>query len=948
MSDEKNFYDPTQQNEVIDDMFEKYFLEYASYVILERAVPAGEDGLKPVQRRFLHALKEMDDGRFNKVANVIGSTMQYHPHGDASIGDAIVNIGQKELLLDIQGNWGDIRTGDPAAAGRYIEVRLSKFALEVLFNEDTTEWQMSYDGRKREPVTLPAKFPLVLEMGVEGIAVGLSTKIMPHNFIELCDASIKHLKKQAFILYPDFLTGGSIDVSNYNDGARGGKVKMRAKISEVDKKTLKITEIPFSTTTGSIIESIIKANDTGKIKIKKVEDNTAKNVEIIIHLAPNTSTDITIDALYAFTNCEVSNSPNAVVIIDNKPHFLGVSQILRSSTDQTVHLLKRELEIKRSELMEKVLYSSLEKIFIENRIYRDIEECVTFEAVIDTIDAGLEPFKADFYRVITREDILRLTEIKIKRISKYDGFKAEDLMRKLQEELLEVEDNLANIIRYTIDFFKDLIKKYGKGRERRTEITQFGEVQAAVVAANNQKLYVDKEGGFIGYGLKKDELVMECSDIDDIVAFRADGKFSITKIQEKVFVGKNINYCSVFRKNDERRIYNVIYLDGQTGRTFAKRFAVTGVTRDKEYDLTKGSARSKILYFSANENGEAEIVTLNLTASSTAKKKVFDFDFAELLIKNRSAMGNLVTKYSVRKITFKSAGVSTLGGVDIWYTSALGRLNKDEHGQYLGNFGPNDKIIVIYKTGEYELTNFELTNHYEQRQVQSIAKFSEKGVISCIYYDGDQKNYHIKRFSIETSTLDKKFLFITDHNRSELMMVSYDKKPRIEIKFKKQRKSETETLIFKMEELIEVKGWKALGNKLNYDKIIEIKVLPSEQDAEEEEEEDSIDLAIENSNSEEEYETESNQEVSVEVEITNELEIEIISENEKRIEVTNESQIVITESLEEVQASEKGSSETAEPNSSKEEEKSKKSKKVNTEKDKNKDNTNGDGQLGLF
>jgi topoisomerase-4 subunit A len=832
MSEESHNYNPNQQNEVIDDMFEKYFLEYASYVILERAVPAIEDGLKPVQRRFLHALKEMDDGRFNKVANVIGSTMQFHPHGDASIGEAIVNVGQKELLLDIQGNWGDIRTGDSAAAPRYIEVRLSKFAHDVLFNEDTTEWQMSYDGRKREPVTLPSKFPLVLEMGVEGIAVGLSTKIMPHNFIELCEASIKYLKKQPFTLYPDFLTGGLIDVSSYNDGARGGKVKMRAKISELDKKTLVISEIPFSTTTGSIIESIIKANDAGKIKIKKVEDNTAKNVEILIHLAPNTSTDITIDALYAFTNCEMSVSPNAVVIIQNKPHFLGVSDILKHSTDQSLNLLKRELEIRKSELMERLLYSSLEKIFIENRIYRDIEECETFEAVIETIDKGLEPYKKDFYREITREDILRLTEIKIKRISKFDGFKADELMRKLEEELLIVEDNLNNLVRYTIDFFQDLLKKYGKGRERRTEITQFGEVQAAVVAANNQKLYVDREAGFIGYGLKKDEYVMDCSDIDDIIAFRSDGKLSVAKIQEKVFMGKGIIHCSVFRKNDERRIYNVIYLDGKEGRTYAKRFAVTGVTRDKEYDLTKGSPRSKILYFSANENGEAETVTINLTASSTAKKKIFDFDFAELLIKNRSAMGNLVTKYSVRKIAFKSAGKSTLGGVDIWYTPTLGRLNKDEHGQYLGNFEATDKILVIYKTGEYEITNFELTNHYDPRQVQTITKYKEAGIISCIYYDGDQKNYHIKRFVIETSTMDKKFMFITDHNRSELLMVSYDKKPRIEIKIKKTRKSDPETLIFKIDELIEVKGWKALGNKLNFEKIVNIKILESEVESE--------------------------------------------------------------------------------------------------------------------
>lgn len=835
MSEEN--YDPTQQKELLDDMFEKYFLEYASYVILERAVPAIDDGLKPVQRRFLHALKEMDDGRFNKVANVIGSTMQFHPHGDASIGDAIVNIGQKELLLDIQGNWGDIRTGDSAAAPRYIEVRLSKFAHDVLFNEDTTEWQMSYDGRKREPVTLPAKFPLVLEMGAEGIAVGLSTKILPHNFIELCEASIKYLKNQPFELYPDFLTGGQIDVSNYNDGARGGKVKMRAKISEVDKKTLKISEIPFSTTTGSLIESIIKANDSGKIKIKKVEDNTAKHVEILIHLAPNTSTDITIDALYAFTNCEVSVSPNAVVIVDQKPHFLGVSDILKNSTDQTLHLLRRELEIRKSELLEKILYSSLEKIFIENRIYRDIEECETFEAVVDTIDKGLDPYKKDFYREIVREDILRLTEIRIKRISKYDSFKADELMRKQEEELVEVNDHLENMVRYTTNFFLELIRKYGKGRERRTEIVQFGEVQAAVVAANNQKLYVDKENGFIGYGLKKDEFVMDCSDIDDIIVFRADGKFSVVKIQDKVFVGKNIIFCAVFRKNDERKIYNVIYLDGKSGRTFAKRFAVTGVTRDKEYDVTKGSPRSKVLYFSANENGEAEIVTVNLTASTNAKKKIFDFNFADLLIKNRSALGNLVSKYAVRKINFKAAGKSTLGGVDIWYTPTLGRLNKDGHGNSLGNFGPTDKILVLYNTGEYELTNFELTNHYDPRQVVAISKFFEKRPVSCIYLDGEHRNHHVKRFVIETSTMDKKFSFISEHPKSELVFASYDWKPRLEIKHRKDRKTEVTTELYKLEEMIDVKGWKALGNKLPFDKVVNLKILDPEPVEEEEIEE---------------------------------------------------------------------------------------------------------------
>lgn len=823
-------HEQTPPRELIDQMFENYFLDYASYVILERAVPAGEDGLKPVQRRFLHALKEMDDGRFNKVANVIGATMQYHPHGDASIGDAIVTIGQKELLLDIQGNWGDIRTGDSAAAPRYIEVRLSKFAHDVLFNEDITEWQLSYDGRKREPVTLPAKFPLVLELGVEGIAVGLSTKIMPHNFVEICQACIAYLKKQKFTLYPDFLTGGLIDVSNYNDGMRGGRVKVRAKIEEFDKKTLVIRDIPFSTTTSSLIDSIIKANDQGKIKIKKVEDNTARDVEIIVHLAPNTSPDITIDALYAFTQCEVSISPNAVIILDNKPHFVGVSDILKASTDQTLHLLQRELEIRKNELMEKLLYSSLEKIFIEKRIYRDIEECVTFEAVIQTIDKGLTPYKSDFYREIIEEDIIRLTEIRIKRISKYDAFKADELMRKQQEELTQVEDNLRNLVRYAIEFYQMLLKKYSKGRERRTEIREFGDVQAAVVAANNQKLYVDRAGGFVGYGLKKDEYVMDCSDIDDIIVFRKDGKYLITKIQDKTFVGKDIIHCAVYRKNDERMVYNVIYSDGQTGRTFAKRFPVTSVTRDKEYDVTKGTPKSKVHYFSSNENGEAEQVTIHLTAASTAKKKVFEWDFAENDIKNRSALGYLVTKYPVRKVAFKTAGKSTLGGVDIWYLPTIGRLNKDEHGQFLGNFEAEDKILVLYKNGEYELTNFELTNHYDPKQVSIIAQFQPNRAVSAVYMDGEQKNYYIKRFKIETTTLDKKFCFISDHPKSELFTVSYDDMPRVEISFKREKRSSPiEKEVFKIDEFVDVRGWKAMGNKIPFDKILQVSTLASEK-----------------------------------------------------------------------------------------------------------------------
>lgn len=825
MSEENKKYDPLQQKEVLDDMFESWFLDYASYVILERAVPAIEDGLKPVQRRIMHALKEMDDGRFNKVANVIGSSMQYHPHGDASIGDAIVALGQKNLLLDTQGNWGDVRTGDGAAAPRYIEVRLSKFANDVLFNEDTTEWQMSYDGRKREPVNLPSKFPLLLAQGVEGIAVGLSTKVMPHNFIELCEASISCLKKEPFQLYPDFLTGGLVDVGNYNDGGRGGKIKVRAKIAELDKKTLEIQEIPFSTTTATLIDSIIKANDAGKIKIKKVEDNTAKNVSIIIHLAPNTSPDITIDALYAFTECENSISPNACIIIDNKPHFVTVSDILKDCTEQTKHLLQRELEIRKHELKEKLLYSSLEKIFIENKIYRDIEECTTFEAVVATVDKGLEPYKKDFYREIIEEDLLRLLEIKIKRISKFDAFKADELMKRLLDELAEVEDNLANIVRYTIAFYKDLLKKYGKGRERKTEIRQFESVQATVVAANNQKLYVDREGGFIGYGLKKDEYVMDCSDIDDIIAFKRDGKYVITKVQEKVFVGKDIIYCSVFRKNDERKIYNAVYLDGKSGTSYAKRFFVTGITRDKEYDVSMGNPKSKVLYFTANDNGEAETVAVNLTANSTAKKKQFDWDFSILAIKNRSSMGNVFTKFPIRKVVLKSAGKSTLGGMDIWFDAVIGKLNRDEHGQYLGNFGSEDKILVIYKDGQYEFTNFELTNRYEQKDILKLVKYEPERPISCLHFEGEHKIFYIKRFKIETTTMDKKFMFISDTKNSRLLTACLDKYPRFEIKTKADKKAPIETQVINVDEFVDIRGWKAIGQKINAFDITEVKLL---------------------------------------------------------------------------------------------------------------------------
>ena len=823
--------DGALQNQIaVAGMYENWFLEYASYVILERAVPAVEDGLKPVQRRILHALKEMDDGRFNKVANVIGQTMQYHPHGDASINDAIVNLGQKELLFDCQGNWGDNRTGDSAAAARYIEVRLSKFASDVVFNNQTTEWQMSYDGRKREPITLPIKFPLLLAQGVEGIAVGLATKIMPHNFCEIIQASIDILNNKKVELYPDFLLGGMMDASNYNDGLRGGKIRIRAKIDELDKKTLVITEIPYTTTTTSLIDSIIKANDTGKIKIKKVIDNTAKDVEIQIQLAPGISPDVTIDALYAFTDCEVSISPNACVIIEDKPHFMGVGEILRVSTNQTVDLLRQELEIRKGELMERVLFSALEKIFIENRIYRDIEECETFELVIQTVDKGLEPYKKDFYREITEEDILKLLEIRIKRISKFDSFKADELMKRLLDELAEVEDHLANLIRFAIDYFKNLLAKYGKGRERRTEIKNFNTISATVVAAANQKLYVNREAGFIGYGLKKDEYVMDCSDIDDIIVFRSNGTCVVTKVQEKVFVGRDIIYCCVFKKNDDRKVYNLVYLDGKSGTSYVKRFKVTSVTRDREYKVSSDHAKSKLTYFSANENGEAEVIQISLTANCTAKIKQFDYDFAKLAIKGRESLGNMLTKYPVRKITMKSAGVSTLGGVDIWYDPTIGRLNRDGHGDHIGNFEPNDSILAIYSSGNYELTNFELTNRYPAEEIMYLKKFEPQAIISAAYFDGSNKTHLIKRFHLETTSLDKKFLFITDHKASKLIAVTDNYAPNVQIKHKPDGKT-NELEIIPIDDLAEVRGWKALGSKLNYPKLVEVLFLETEEEA---------------------------------------------------------------------------------------------------------------------
>ncbi|RPA69187.1 DNA gyrase/topoisomerase IV subunit A [Cyclobacteriaceae bacterium YHN15] len=809
----------------VTGMYKDWFLDYASYVILERAVPAIEDGLKPVQRRILHAMKEMDDGRFNKVANIIGQSMQYHPHGDASIGDAIVNLGQKDLLIETQGNWGDIRTGDGAAAARYIEARLSKFALEVVFNPQTTEWQLSYDGRKREPVTLPVKFPLLLAQGVEGIAVGLSTKILPHNFIELIEGSIRVLNGEKTNILPDFPTGGLADFSEYNEGLRGGRIKVRARIEEEDNKTLLIKDIPFGTTTNSLIESIIKANDKGKIKIKKVVDNTAKDVEILIQLAPGQSPDMTIDALYAFTDCEVSISPNACVIIEEKPIFLTVNEILEYNTKQTKKLLKSELEIRKGELMEKLLFSSLEKIFIENRIYRDIEECETWEAVIQTIDKGLDPFKPEFYRDITTEDIVRLTEIKIKRISKFDAFKADELMRKLQEELKEVNYNLKHLTEYAIKYYENLLNKYGKGRERKTEIRTFDTIEATVVAANNAKLYVNRADGFVGYGLKKDEFICDCSDLDDIIVIRKDGKCVVTKIQEKGFVGKDIIHVAVFRKGDERMVYNLIYLDGGSGKAMVKRFQVLAVTRDREYDLTKGTKGSKILYLTANPNGEAEIITVYLTQGAKARIKVFDFEFSTIEIKGRSAGGNILTKYPVRKIQLKMEGVSTLGGLDIYYDNSIGRLNTDQRGRKIGNFLGEDRIIVFYKNGDYELTTFELTNRYESNSVVLIEKFDTQKVYSIIYYDGVSKNHFVKRFLIETTTLNKKFNVVSDHKQSQLLIVSSDKQPQVKVLLAKGK--EQEEVEYDLDMLIDVKGWKAIGNKLSSHKVLEIKLLDS-------------------------------------------------------------------------------------------------------------------------
>ena len=814
--------EPAQKSEItpvptqhVSGMYKDWFLDYASYVILERAVPDLRDGLKPVQRRILHAMREMDDGRFHKVANIIGQTMQYHPHGDAAIGDALVNLGQKDLLIDTQGNWGDFRTGDDAAAARYIEARLSRFALEVVFNKDTTEWQVSYDGRKAEPVFLPVKFPLVLAQGVEGIAVGLSTRILPHNFCELIRGSIDILKGNETNILPDFPTGGFIDVSDYDHGNRGSRVRLRARMEATDKKTILIREIPYGTTTSSLIESIIKASDKGKIKIKKVTDNTAKDVEIAIELAAGVSPDVTVDALYAFTDCEISISPSTCVIEEETPVFLSVDEILKKSTRNTKELLKRELEIRLAELEEKWHFSSLEKIFIEKRIYRNIEECETWEAVIKTIDKGLTPYKKLLQREVTEEDIVRLTEIKIKRISKFDSFKADELIRDLQKEMKSVKHNLRHLTDYAIAYFEELLKKYGKGRERKTEIRKFDVIEAKAVVANNAKLYVNREDGFIGFGLKKDEFVAECSDIDDVIAFTEEGKMKVVRIAEKVFIGKKILYVNVWKKDDERMTYHMIYSDGKSGKAFAKRFNVTGITRDKDYDLAQGNPKSKVWYFSANPNSEGEVVSLQLHPNAKAHNKMFDFDFSELAVKGRSSIGNTVTKYPLKKITQKEKGTSTLGGRKIWLDETVGRLNTDTRGKYLGEFDTGDMLLVISRDGNYELTGFDLSNRFEMRDVILIEKFDENKIISAVYWDGQQRQMFVKRFYIEAGVADKKYLFVSEAAGSKLFFASTEDAPQVEITIVKGRKQEEIKEIIDIAKFIDVKGWKSQGNRLS-------------------------------------------------------------------------------------------------------------------------------------
>lgn len=807
----------------VSGMFKDWFLDYASYVILERAVPAIEDGFKPVQRRIMHSMKDLDDGRYNKVANIVGHTMQYHPHGDASIADAMVQIGQKDLLIDTQGNWGNILTGDSAAAARYIEARLSKFALDVVYNPKITEWQASYDGRRKEPVNLPVMFPLLLAQGGEGIAVGLSTKILPHNFIELIDASIKHLKGKKFMLYPDFPTAGIIDISNYNDGMRGGRVRVRAKISQLDKNTLVITEIPYGTNTSSLIDSILKANDKGKIKIKKIEDNTAAEVEILVHLPSGISPDKTIDALYAFTSCESSISPLGCVIEDNKPLFVGVTEMLRRSTDNTVQLLKSELEIQLGEFEEQWHFASLERIFIENRIYRDIEEEETWEGVIQAIDKGLKPHTKHLKREVLEEDIVRLTEIRIKRISKFDIDKAQQKIDALEDQIAQVKHHLAHLIDYAIAYFERLKKDYGKGRERKTEIRTFDDVDATKVVIRNTKLYVNRAEGFVGTSLKKDEYVCDCSDIDDIIVFTKEGKMMVSKVDAKTFVGKDIIHVAVFKKKDKRTIYNMIYRDGSKGPSYVKRFAVTSITRDKEYDLTNGNKGSLVWYFSANPNGEAEMVTIYLRQVGSIKKLKWDLDFADVLIKGRASKGNKVTKHAIKKVELKEKGVSTLKPRKIWFDDTVQRLNVDERGELVGEFRGEDRILIITQSGTVKTIIPEITTHFDDDMIV-MEKWIPKKPISAIYFDGEKERYYVKRFVVENESKEERF--ISDHPNSQLEIVSTDWRPMAEVEFTKERgKDRKDNMEVNFEEFIAVKGITAQGNQLTKDKINQVSLL---------------------------------------------------------------------------------------------------------------------------
>ncbi|MEJ8768680.1 DNA gyrase/topoisomerase IV subunit A [Prevotella sp. HCN-7019] len=804
----------------LSGMYQTWFLDYASYVILERAVPHIEDGLKPVQRRILHSMKRMDDGRYNKVANIVGHTMQFHPHGDASIGDALVQMGQKDLLIDCQGNWGNILTGDRAAAPRYIEARLSKFALDVVFNPKTTNWQLSYDGRNREPITLPAKFPLLLAQGAEGIAVGLSSKILPHNLVEICDAAISYLRGEEFTLYPDFPTGGSIDVSKYNDGQRGGQLKVRAKIEKIDNKTIVIKEIPYSKTTTTLIDSILKAIDKGKIKARKVDDNTAADVEIQVHLTPGISSDKTIDALYAFSDCEINLSPNCCVIENNKPCFLTVSDVLRHSVDSTMGLLRKELEIKRGELFEQLFFASLERIFIEERIYKDkgFENAPDMDAAVTHVDKRLEPYKKDLVREVTRDDILRLMEIKMQRILKFNKDKADELIVKIKEEIKDIDHDLAHMTDVTIRWFSFIKEKYGKDHPRRTEIRSFDTIEAAKVVEANEKLYINRQEGFIGTALKKDEFVCNCSDIDDIIVFYKDGKYKIIRVADKIFVGKNVMHVQVFKRNDRRTTYNAVYRDGRNGPSYIKRFNVTAMTRDREYDLTQGTPGSRVLYFTANPNGEAEVIKVTLEVTSKMKKIFLEKDFSDIGIKSRTAKGNILTKHTVNRISLKSHGRSTLGGRKVWFDTDVNRLNYDGRGRLLGEFNDGDSILVVLDNNEFYISNFDANNHYEDN-IRTIEKWDPNKVWTAVVYDADNDNYpYIKRFNMEATKRHQNFLGDNPHSR--LVLLTDTPYPRIRVTFKPAESRDGNALQrppmeIDMEQFVGVKGFKAKGKRIS-------------------------------------------------------------------------------------------------------------------------------------